>query len=77
MSMRSVRFLQARLVRAAAVVLPLLVAVPALAVTDRRSVEGAAADVGPAIPEPTSILLFALGVGVVGYGVHRRRRNSG
>lgn len=74
--MRSLLRLQARCVRAAAIVLPiLLAAVSAEAVTDRRAVQGAAADVGPAIPEPSSILLFAIGVGIVGYGVHRRRRS--
>jgi len=71
--MSALRLLQAHLVHAAAFVLPLLVAAPGLAVTDRRAVTGAVADVGPSIPEPSSILLFAIGVGVVGYGVHRRR----
>jgi len=73
--MNALRFFQARLLHAAVFVVPLLVAAPGLALTDRRAVTGAAAEVGPSIPEPTSIFLFALGVGVVGYGVHRRRRS--
>jgi len=77
--MATLRSFQARLVRVSVFLLPLLAAAPALAVTDRRAVRGAvrgvATEIGPAIPEPTSILLFALGVGIVGYGVHRRRRS--
>ncbi|MBW2313052.1 MAG: PEP-CTERM sorting domain-containing protein [Deltaproteobacteria bacterium] len=73
--MSSIRLLQARFVRVAAFVLPLLFALSAEAVTDRRAVAGAANDVGPSIPEPSSIILFAIGVAVVGYGAHRRRSN--
>lgn len=71
--MRSIRLLQARFVRIAAFVLPLLFTASAEAVTDKRAVSGAAHELGPAIPEPSSIILFAIGVAVVGYGVHRRR----
>ena len=71
--MPALRPILARLVHAAAFLLPLLVAAPGLAVTDKRAVIGAAADIGPSIPEPSSILLFLIGGGVVGYGVHRRR----
>jgi hypothetical protein len=56
-----------------AVLTAVLLAAPALAVTDRRAVDGATNDVAPVVPEPSSILLFLIGVGVVGYGVHRRR----
>ncbi len=71
------RLIQARLLGdACSVATALLVALPALAVTDRRSVSGAEADVGPAIPEPSSIILFLIGIGIVGYGVHRRRRSD-
>jgi hypothetical protein len=72
--MSLIRLLQARALHLAALIVPLLAAGPVLAVTDRRSLTGATADVGPSIPEPSSILLFVIGVGVVGYGVHRRRR---
>jgi hypothetical protein len=72
--MRLSSSLRARVVRLAlAIATPLLIAAPALAVTDRRAVDGAVSDVGPAVPEPSSILLFLIGVGIVGYGVHRRR----
>ena len=71
--MSLIRLLQARALHLAALIVP-LVAGPALAVTDRRSLTGATADVGPSIPEPSSILLFVIGVGVVAYGVHRSRR---
>jgi len=68
--------LRARALQALCTFVTALVAsAPALAVTDRRAVEGAANEMGPAIPEPSSILLFLIGVGVVGYGVHRRRRS--
>ncbi len=51
----------------------LFVASPSLAVTDPRAVQGAADSLGPAIPEPSSILLFLAGVGVVAWGVKNRR----
>ena len=50
-----------------------LAAPSAEAMRDRRSVQGAATSVGPNIPEPSSIVLFLLGTGIVAYGVHRRR----
>jgi hypothetical protein len=52
-----------------------LVAIPAtvLANADTRTIQAAANDLGPAIPEPSSIFLFLAGVAVVGWGVQRRR----
>lgn len=55
--------------------LALLLTSPALAATDKRAVQGASTELAPVIPEPSSILLFAAGVAVVGYGVRRRLRS--
>jgi hypothetical protein len=56
-------------------------ALPSEAMRDRRAVQGAARAfkpaevvVGPAIPEPSSILLFVAGVAIVGIGIRRRRQ---
>lgn len=75
--MRPLPRIHALLLRAVAPALALL-AVPAtvLANSDTRALQAAAADVGPAIPEPSSIFLFLAGMAVVGWGVHRRRRRS-
>lgn len=43
------------------------------AVADKRTVQAAGDTIGPAIPEPSSILLFLAGLGIVAWGVQNRR----
>jgi len=74
--MRAFRRLQALSVRALVAASPLLFGGAALAATDKRAIAGATAEVGPSIPEPSSIFLFVAGVAIVGYGVHRHRRQG-
>ncbi len=59
--------------RAIALAIPLLVSASAFAATDKRAVDGASSGLEPIIPEPSSILLYAAGLAVVGWGVSRIR----
>ena len=52
-------------------VVALLAAAPALAMTDPKAVDGA---IGPSAPEPSAALLFAAGAGLVNWTLRRRAR---
>jgi hypothetical protein len=53
------------------VVVALLAAAPALAMTDPKAVDGT---IGPNAPEPSAALLFAAGAGLVSWSLRRRSR---
>ena len=52
-------------------VVALLAAAPALAMTDPKAVVGS---IGPSAPEPSAALLFAAGAGLVNWTLRRRAR---
>lgn len=50
-------------------------AAPAFAWVSKPALEGSNPQGAPVIPEPSSVILFAAGVAIVGWVKHRRSRN--
>jgi hypothetical protein len=56
------------------VLVALLAAAPAFAMSSQPALEGAERSFGPSAPEPSAALLFAAGAGLVNWTLRRRSR---